>query len=380
MKKSIVTLLVLSTITALTLGLSERPPKAVEPGVIKIGAILPLTGDAAMYGQLAKDGMELAKEELNAKGGINGEKVEIIYEDGQCSPEKSVAALHRLVSIYNLPVIIGELCSSATLAMAPIANKNKVILFSPGSSSPDITNAGEFIFRNWPSDTFEGESMAEFAFTVLGIKRISIYFINNEYGLGLKKVFENRFEALGGTILSINSYEQGATDFRTTLLKIKNAKPQAVYLPGHTKELGQILKQAKELELDTQFLSVVGFESPQTIEIAGEAAEGVIYTTPEFDPKSENGIVRRFVQKYTSKYNKEPENFAAHAYDALKILSVAIDKGGYSSEGIKEALYNIKNYPGVSGTTTFDKNGDVEKPATMKILKNGRFIKYGNDT
>jgi branched-chain amino acid transport system substrate-binding protein len=216
--------------------------------------------------------------------------------------------------------------------------------------------------------------MAEFAYSRLGVKKVAVLYINNDYGVGLKNVFEKRFTELGGSIISTESYEQSSSDFRTQLSKLKTLNAEAIYLPGHTKELGQILKQAKELGIKVQFLSVVGFESPQTLQIAGDAAEGVIYTAPAFDPKSADKLGKQFVTKYRNKYGRDPENFAAHAYDAMNIIAVAIKEGGYSSEGIKKSLHKIKNYPGVSGLTTFDENGDVEKPAMLKTVRDGQFI------
>jgi branched-chain amino acid transport system substrate-binding protein len=350
-----------------------RPGGAQE---IKIGAILPLTGDAGVYGTWAKQGIDLAVEEVNAEGGTNGKKIKVIYEDDQCQPEKAVSAINKLVKIDRVPIIIGALCSSATLAISPIANNTKTVIISPGSSSPKISEAGDYVFRNWPSDSFEGRAMAEFAYNTLQARRIAVLYINNEYGLGVKDVFTKRFEELGGFIIAVESYEQGATDFRTQLAKVGTGNPDAIYLPGHTNEIGQILRQAKEMGIRSQFLSVVAFESPTTLQIAGDAAEGVFYTTPAFDPESKDQLIQAFQQAYTKRYGKPAETFAATAYDALKIVVLAIKRGGYNSDGIKRELYNIQNYPGISGITTFDRNGDVIKPAMIKTVRNGKFEIY----
>lgn len=345
-----------------------------DPEVIKIGAILPLTGDAAQFGQWAKEGIELALEEVNAKGGIQGRRVEVIYEDDQADPRIGVSAMKKLVHVDRVPVVIGAMPSSVTLAIAPIAERERVVLISPASSSPVITKAGDYIFRNWPSDIFEGYTMADFAYQELGIERVAIFHINNDYGLGIKTVFERRFEELGGTILITDTFEEGATDFRTQLIKINRTNTQAIYMPGHIRELARILKQARELGIETQFLSTVGLAGPELLRIAGDAAEGAIYTAPAFDPQCPG--IADFQRRYKAKHGRLAEVFAAHAYDALKIVVLAIEKGGYNSEGIKNALHNIKDFPGVSGLTTFDEHGDVLKSAMVKVVREGKFVPF----
>lgn len=366
---SIVLTMALITIT-LTIGCAKKPKE------IKIGAILPLTGDLGMYGTWAKQGIDLAVEEINIDGGINGLKINVIYEDNQGGAKEAVNAIRKLITTDKVPVVIGPLTSSAVSAVAPFAEKSKVVAISPTASNPEITHAGDYIFRNWPSDIFEGKVMAKFAFEELNLRKVAILYINNDYGVGANKVFAKHFSELGGTILITEGYEQGSTDLRTQLTKIKNKSPQAIYTPGYSKELGLILRQAREMGIQAQFLSGVDFEGPKTLEIAGEAAEGAIYATPGFDLKSENRIIQEFKAKYKSKYGAEPENFAAHAYDATRIVALAIKNGGYSSEGIKKALYEIVNYPGVTGLTTFDKFGDVEKTYLIKTVKKGQFVVY----
>lgn len=349
-------------------GEQPRPEK-----IVKIGAVLPLTGDAAKYGQAAKKGIDLALEEINAKGGIRGTKLRIIYEDSQGLPKEAVSALQKLISINKVLAVIGDLLSSNTLAMAPLANREKVVLLSPTSSAPEITLAGDYIFRNCASDTFEGTIMAEYAYDQLGLHRVAIIYINNAYGVGILEVFKKTFLAKGGKVVLEEAFQQSATDFRTQLAKIKAAKPQAVYIVGY-RELGLLLKQAFELGIKTQFLSTVMFEDPEILKIAGNAAEGVIYSARSYDPKLRTKPIERFVSAFRQKYHETPDIFAGLSYDAMRILGLAMERGGFSSNQIKDALYQIKDYPGVAGKTTFDQNGDVIQPATVKTVKRGNFV------
>lgn len=341
---------------------------------IKVGAIIFQTGDAAQYGVWVKNGLEMAKDEINSKGGINGQPIELSYEDDKTDAQTAVTVMNKLLATQNLPIIISGLTSKSTLAIAPIAESKKVVLFSPCSSSPDITNSGDYIFRNWTSDNEEGRLMAEYAYNNLGYRNMATLTINNDYGLGLQKVFSQRFKELGGTIVSSEEFPERTTNFRTIIAKLKSQKFDAIYLPSHAKEVGSFLKQMKENNLSFKVLGCVTYESPELIQIAGDAAEGVIFTTPAFNPDATDSTIQKFSAEYQKRFGSKPENFAAHSYDALNIIALAIQKGGYISDGIKNALYQISNYPGVSGLTTFDKNGDVKKPAMIKQVKNDQFV------
>ncbi len=352
----------------------EANRKPAEKGVIKIGVILPLTGNAATYGVSAKEGIDLALEELNV---AQKRKLELVYEDDQCDPEKAVSAAQKLINIDNVKIIIGHICSSAALAVAPIAEKNKVILFSPGASTPEYKNAGDYIFRNRQDISNEVIKTAEIVRNFKADK-IAIIYINNDYGLASRKVFSEKFKKLGGDVIAEENYQPDSTDFRTQLIKIKKVKPNGIFLAGQIKDSAMVIKQASELGIKTQFFSTIGVEGKELIEIAGPAAEDIIYTSPFFDVKSNETVVKNFIDKFKQKYKKEPTYvFAANAYDALMILNLIIKKCGDNTDCIKNELYKIRDYPGVSGKTTFDEYGEVDKPLMIKTVKNGQFVPYG---
>jgi len=340
----------------------------------KIGVIAVLSGDAAQYGQWMKNGLEIAKDEINSKGGINGHPIELLYEDDKTDAQTAVTAMNKLETTTKPPVVIAALTSKSTLAISPIAENKKTILMAVCASSPDLTNAGDYIFRNWPSDNEEGRLMAEYAYNTLGYRKIAELTINNDYGLGLQKVFTNRFTDLGGSIVSSEEFPESTNDFRSIITKLKSQKFDAIYMPSHAKEVGSFLKQTKQDNVSYKVLGCVAYESPELIKIAGTAAEGVIFTTPAFNADAKDSIVQKFTAEYQKRFNSKPENFAAHGYDALMIIAYAIEKGGFTSEGIKTELYKISNYAGVSGLTTFDKKGDVTEPAMIKEVKDGQFI------
>lgn len=354
--------------------ITSREPKEE---VIKIGTVLPLTGTEASWGQDAKEGIDLAVEEINSNGGIDGKKIEIIYEDGQCKPEPAVTGAHKLINIDNVSIIIGEICSSATLAIAPIAEESRVILISPGSASPKITQAGDYIFRNWITDAFTGKKIAQLTYNDLDYKEIAVLYINNEWGVGLKDVFEEEFKNLGGEILISEGFEQDAKDFRTQLIKIKAKNPKAIFIPVYYIEAGLILKQTEELGIEAQFLSGDAIEKPEFIEIAGDLAEGVIFAAPFYDLESEEENIKNFVNKYKSRYGRKPGVVVAHAYDAMNIIILTLKSCETGNSGcVKDMLYSIKDFPGITGATSFDKNGDAIKTIILKTVKNGQFVPY----
>lgn len=346
-----------------------------NPDVIKIGVLSPLSGPAALYGEMMKKGVDLAIDELNSKGGINGKNISVIYEDDQIDPKQGVAAFQKLITIEKVPAVIGPMGSSVVLAVAPIANQQKVVILSPTASAPDITNAGDYVFRNTPSDVYEGKETAKFAYNSLNLRKIAILYINNDYGVGLKDIFKNNFEQSGGIVTAMESFDPNSNDFRTQLSKIKETAPEAIYMIAY-KESIQILKQITELGLDVKVLSVTPFQDPEVIEKAKGSAEGVIYAFVGYDPESKRKEVQDFNQAFRNKYGIDPDPSAAASYDAAKLIAFAIEKGGYSGEGIKNALYDIKDFSGVSGITSFDVNGDVVKPVEFRIIKNGKFTKY----
>jgi len=350
--------------------------KGKQAGEIRIGAILPLTGGAGKYGEDAKLAIDLAVEEQNAKGGVLGKKIKVLYEDDQSIPQQSVSAFRKVVSQYHVPVIIGGMTSSSALAIAPLAEKYRVVLLSPSASTPALTEAGDYVFRNEVSDAYGASEEARLIWQYFKFKRIAIIYINNDYGLGVKDAFSKTYSSLGGQVVDVETFEADAQDFRTQLSRIKQAAPDAIFVVAY-KEVIPILRQIKELGLTAKILSTPVFEDADVLAKLKDVAEGVIYAFyGSFNPKSERSNIKKFVDAFSKKYHRSPGYYSALAYDAANIVFLAIQKGGYNSEGIKEALYRIKNFPGVTGETSFDSNGDVVKPVILKEVKNGKFVEF----
>jgi len=341
-----------------------------EANEVKVGVISPLTGPAASFGVSQKNGTELALEDINAKGGINGKKVIAVYEDSQLDPNKALSAFKKLVSVDKVPVVIGQGSTTEILALAPASDQSKIILVSPGASGAKITGSGKYIFRLSPSDAFQGTMAANFA-AKKGFKKGAIIYVNNDWGNGLKDGFEKDFKLAGNEIVSSEAIEPASKDFKTVLVKIKTKSPDFVYIPIHPDQAGVLLKQAKELGAKLQFIGADSFSEKSILTVAGNSAEGVIFTMPA---KTSGAAYDEFQRKYKAKFNSEASYIAAVAYDAMVVTAKAISESGSDAEKIKQNLQGVKGYQGVSGDITFDKNGDViNKKFDLMTIVNGEY-------
>lgn len=341
---------------------------------IKIGAVIDATGSLSYMGKWTQQGALLAVSNINEKGGIGGKKVALIIEDGGTDANKTVAAFQKLIDKDNVKIAIGFNSSSGLMAAAPIANSRKIVILSSGAASPAITNAGDFIFRNRLSGKLEVEAMARFI-TANHQKEIGILYINNDYGTGYAGIFKKMYESLGGKVLLDEGFEQNQVDFRSLVKKLKDAQIKNIYLVAYAKEGGNLLKQSYEQNYMPNWYSANAIEDAQFISIGGKSTDGLIYSVAKYDPT--DSLALKFNNQYTDKYGYDSEMFAANAYDALNIAAISISKTDGSGEQIKNFLYDsIKNYPGVAGITSFDKNGDVIKPVMFKTIKAGKFILY----
>ena len=256
------------------------------------------------------------------------------------------------------------------MATAPVTEENKVIQLSAGASNPAITNAGDYIFRIWPSDTFEGKALADFAANDLGIKKVGILYLNNEYGTGLKDAFKNELEKNGGKVVIMESFDPNANDFRTQLTKIKNEDIDAIYFASNPTEAPLILKEIKEIGINKTILANgPAMEAVDTINKSGKAAEGVYYAQSKQETSEE------FKEKYKKKFGKDAGFASDLGYDVVMLSFNAIKHcNGDNTDCIRDYLYGVKNYNGASGLITFDKNGDVIKPFVIKEVVNGTAV------
>jgi branched-chain amino acid transport system substrate-binding protein len=365
-----------ASLLVLGCGDSSAPARDPSARTVIAGSILPLTGDGAAYGVEIRHGIELAVEHINETGGLGGPRFQLTYEDSRGDPTTAVSALQSLRLRNSVAAVIGDSFSGATLALVPVIDRDKIVLLSPTASSPKLTAASPFFFRVWPSDTAEATKMADFALATLSKSAFAVLYSNSEYGVGLRNAFVERVTRGGARLVADEAFREKDTDFRTQLQKIKSRRPDAVYITGYYQEFALILKQARELALRTQFLSCGTFHEPQVIPLAAGGAEGVIFVQPYYDPASTDPRVVQFVTAFRQRNGSDPGLYAAHGYDAALVLAEAMRKasGDLSADSIRRQLEGIRDFPGVTGKTTFEPGGDVKKEYRLMTVRDGRFV------
>ncbi|MBO0487120.1 ABC transporter substrate-binding protein [Vagococcus fluvialis] len=355
---------------------NEKEGKKSDSDTIKIGLNLELSGAVAAYGNQEKEGAELAVEEINAKGGINGKKIELVIKDNKSDTAEAAAVAANLTTKENVVAIIGPATSGASKAQIPNVTKAKVPVITPSGTDDAITVVNdavqEFIFRACFQDSFQGVILANYAMNNLDAKKaVVIGDVSSDYAKGLSKSFKDTFT---GEIVADEKFNQKDKDFKAILTKIKDKEFDFIYLPGYYEEAGLIIKQAREMGIEQPILGADGFSDEKLGDIAGKNNMNDIYYTAHFSdqaPGSEK--VTEFIDAFKTKYNKAPSSFNALAYDSVYMLAEAIDKAGEAdSEKITEQLANLKDFDGVTGKMTMDKNHNPEKAAVVIGLNEGK--------
>lgn len=361
-------------VVVLTLALLAGCGGKSDTNEIKIGTIGPLTGDVATYGISTKNGVEIAVDQFNENGGIDGKKVVLISEDTRGDQTEAANAASKLIERDKVVAIVGGVISAETMTAGPIANDAGVVMISSSSTAAGIPEIGDYIFRNCLSDEVQAVQLAEYAASELGLKRFAIMFTNNDYGLSLRNAFEAKAKEIA-EVVGVETYNDGEKDFRAQLTKLKGANPDALYIAGYYTEAAKITQQAKEQGLDVQLLGADGFFSPTLIELGEDAVEDAVFTAGFFpDDPSENA--QNFVKAYMEKFNEEPDMFAAQAYDAAMILLNALkNTGGQGGEALQQEMIKTKDFPGITGATSFTEVGDAIKDVIILKVENGKFAK-----
>lgn len=341
---------------------------------VKIGIILPISGAIATFGQENANGLKLAMNKISK---TSKEKLTLFIEDDKSEAIEATNAIRKLLNVNKVSVVIGEVTSSNTLAMAPIAQENKVPLFSPAATNVKVTQVGNFISRACFTDDFQGIVMAKFAVNVLKKKKGLIIIDNSsDYSKGLGAAFKTEYLKMGGKLVTDEelTYVQKDMDFNTLIRKIKRADPDVIFLPGYYQEVGLIIKQARALGITAPFLGGDGWDSPKLFEIAGPSIKGN-YISSHFAPDDKDPKVQAFVKDYERAYKVKPGAMAALGYDAIGIVADAISRAKSTKpEDINAAILATKNFPGVTGLITIDKNRNSKKAAVVLETTSSEFI------
>ena len=331
-----------------------------EKGPFRIGVMESVTGAGETYGTVAVQSKQLAVDEINAAGGINGRMLELIVEDSKCNAQDAITAYNKLTDVDGVKIILGTSCSGAMLGAAPLAEKEGVVMFSGLATNPDIAEAGDYIFRTSLSDATVGVDTGNVLWAD-GIRSLATINESTDYAEGVRRTTTAQFEKLGGQIVGAESYPSDTTDFRTQLTKLLSANPDALHIAAQAEASGgTIIKQVRELGYDGPIYSDVVPIGTTALDIAGEAATGVKAITPDLDPANAKAqeVLAAFRKKY--EYVTLPW-FLGSAYDNIYITAECLKKTGddQDADGFRDCLYDITWSGTIGENYSFDEKGEV---------------------
>jgi len=347
------------------------------PGVtgdtILIGEVGSLTGSEATFGISTRNAIDLAIREVNAAGGVKGKKIELRVYDNQSKPEEAANAANRLINQDNVLLILGEVASSNSIAMATKAQPAKVPMISNASTNPRVTEIGDYIFRVCFIDPFQGYVMAKFAHDNIKMNKVAVLRdLGSDYSQGLADVFERKFTEMGGKIVARETYTKGSTDFRSQLTAIKRSSPEAIYIPGYYNDIGLIARQARELGITATLMGGDGWDSEKLFELGGSAIDGS-YFSNHYSPDDPNPRIQKFIAAYKAAYGSVPDALAALGYDAAMVAVDAIKRApSFDRAAIRDAIAQTKNFHGVTGSITLDEKRNATKPAVVLEVAKGK--------
>jgi len=352
-------------------------PTTSDP--IYLGVSGPLTGPNAQYGAQWKKGFDLALDEINGAGGIDGRKLQYDFEDSQADPKQSVVVAQKFVADPRIIVELGDFSSTASMAASSIYQRGGLVQFGFTNSHPDFTKAGgDYTWSNSVTQTQASPALADFAITTLKLKKLAVFQLNTDWGKATDELFSKRVTQLGAQIVTTQAYLPDEKDFRSALTTVKDANPDGIILISYQDDGALIAQQVRDAGLTIPIVGGASLQSPDYIKLGGKAVEGT-YILGEFLPSDPRPEVQAFVTKYKAKYNESPDLFATIAYDTIVLIAQAIKIGGPTRQGVHDALPKLKDVPSVLyGKVTFDiTTRRVQNPIFENlIVKNGDFVPF----
>jgi branched-chain amino acid transport system substrate-binding protein len=345
-----------------------------EGSTFKVGVIAPLTGEGANYGDAMKNGIDLAIGEINSGGGYQGEKIEAVYEDDKFSVTEAIKGFNYLKDVSKVPVIFGSAASGVSKALAPLADQNKIVLFSSISTSDSLKFAGPYFFRNISANAMEARTVAGFLLNRLKLKNVGVFYENNEYGLNMNAVFKQEFK---GNIVFNQPYEFKQADFRNSIAAIKPKSFDAVFVQGTTWGIAMLVKQLRDNQITCPVITGDGGYGDEIKTIAGSSANGLFCTLPAIEDTLSANYVK-FKSAFTGKYHKNPDIYSVYSYDAVMMVFQAIKDekiDAVTGEVIKDKLSALA-YTGLGGTYKFDQYGGVDIPFSIFQYNNKTYTKF----
>lgn len=353
------------------LGLSSSACRSSDS--VLIGAVLPLTGDSAIYGAPIAQGIELAFEQLKGSPGMQSLQLKVV--DSKSDP---ATAKEELEALYDegARAVIGGVTTPEALAMVEIADAKSRVLVSPSASAQSLTGISRNFYRVWPSDSREGGKMGQYAAQSLNIKSVVILAADSPYAEGIQMVFKSAFEQNGGKVLEQILYPSSTSDLTALVERAISLNPEAVFLADYASPVVEMIQQLRQKQFPGRILTVSAFATPQSIAAAGTQGEGVFVTQPQFSAEDETATVKSFVEAYRSRFKETPSVFAAHGFDSMQVIGYALRNGGDSGTNFWKGMRAMKDLPGVTGLLQFDEKGDVTKYPKVYFVLEGRTVDH----
>lgn len=342
---------------------------------VELGAVLPLTGPEAIYGTSVRNGLQLAFEKVQARTDYPY-RLELEIRDSGSDPRQASQQLEELYEAGALAAI-GGVTSKEAKEMVDVADRYDRILLSPSASSPELSGISKNFYRVFPSDFLEGTKMGNFATQTLQVDSVVILASESLYGRGSQEIFKNEFERYGGEVLEVVEYPEGTSDFSGLMDRVMTLRPEAAYLADFAGPIGAMVKALRERNYDGFILTTSAFAAPEVLSALGRDAEGIFLTQPAFEVDSENPLVQEFVTAYREKYGEDPGLYAAHGYDAMIVLTQALENAGRpTSSEFWKGMRQIRDFTGVTGIIQFDERGDVQKFPRVYTVNQDRLVDY----
>ena len=345
-------------------------------GPVVVGVSGPLTGQYAQYGADWKRGFDLALAEVNGAGGIAGRSVETDFQDSQADPRQAVAIAQRFVGDARVAMELGDFSSAASMAASPIYQRGRLVQFGFTNSHPDFTRGGDYMWSNAPNQADDMPVLADYAIGRLGFRRLAVVFINGDWGRTSKDIFLKAAAERGASVVASEGYLPNEQDFRSTLVRVRDAGPQALILIAYYPDGAQVVRQARDMGLAQPVVATGSVYSPKFLELGGPAVDGV-YTSANFFPGDPAPVVQRFVAGFRAMFGTDPGSYNARAYDAMVVATTVMRQFGTDRQAIRDGLARVRDVPSVLfGTVTFDPaTRRVSHPSSVDlVVKGGQFV------
>jgi branched-chain amino acid transport system substrate-binding protein len=347
----------------------------------RFGLALPLSGGQALYGQDQTKAAEWGVAEINAKGGVNGKKLEMIVVDTRADPQLGIQAANRLISVDKVPVFVSAF-SAVVKAIAPTANDNKVVQLSVGANSAEIAKLGDYTYTTFPLSNVDITAVANYSFSKMGMKKAAVLYINNETGTDAARIYREVFTKAGGQVVAYEAYDPKASDWTGPLLKVRAARPDVVHIQGLVADTPQVIGQMRQLGLTMPVTSYSAVYNPKLIEQLGKAAEGVIATSlaPGVQDSEE---VKAYVERWKKEVGREPNGlpYTQYLHDAPYVVAAVFKslddkKIPITGENFRKEMVTMKVFDQpLTGKLTMNDDHTVDKPVYLMEVKDGKWVK-----